>query len=934
MLVATGLKASVKNAVEMSKEETLTAQQVRTNLYEVLGEVNRVFLDIDGKRLSSEMTKAQFDALQAEALAAIERGAGDEPYALATSSKYESRVISFRVVYPKVKTSKKSNKAFAVKMREVLKLPQGVSVDDVPYGENQKIRMVGSSKDGEDRPFVMVHGDPEDMLISYVGDAEEREFDETHGEDRQGRVPMDPQPSSPPADTKELRDILDCVSVASWTDYATCLRLIWAMKQEGADDDLIHSYCMKAGNYGRTWVDNLCRNHKPSPSSPSIAFIRKIARQDNKSRYIALAFPEDKPSVAATAAVEELFQLTTDEDTVIDNGRHVSPMPDAPTSAFKGTMGLGKSVEVRRQIREKLAAGVKSILILSARIALSNETHNMLKSSGFVHYKDWNDENYKRQRAKKEPLPAPPLLIMQVSPSLARIEAAEYEFVIADESEALLSMLSPSKKIYPQRSTYLAVVKTFERVVRSAKWVVAMDAFLTDRTMNVLRALRPQTKPLLVINPTKPHQYTYEEFHKEQFVMKLRSEITAGKRVACVWGTKPMANAFHDWLTERKVKNELYHADTDQKVATLHTADVNSYWAPLQCVGYTSKISVGTNYTADPSFDFVAVHTYQGAAPARDAAQASRRARDNKEGRFMLFMEGRVNSEAAKVGIGLHKQEELWAADTQVKRDFLKSLDEDLGEYTTLPEWLKHLLIWNRNETAVNRVIQAPLMRRYMEEMGARPISAALEAETAEKKKPDSAAPISLDDVMDLDWEQAEWIRRHRHEATIADIYALKKLDLSMFVKELNQPLWEAWLKNESVIRNAYAVVHRTAKSMLPDHKVIDLVPKDIGRLGVVQTLGYDFTKDWAVKVSEVPKLDLNVFALREWTEKDGPEQYARELARALNGWCGTSLAVERKRVRRKEALAYEYTLVHTAKESVITQIRPRETGADVFPPE
>jgi hypothetical protein len=394
-----------------------------------------------------------------------------------------------------------------------------------------------------------------------------------------------------------------------------------------------------------------------------------------------------------------------------------------------------------------------------------------------------------------------------------------------------------------------------------------------------------------------------------------------------------MADAFHEWLTERKVLNQLYHADTDQKVATLHTADVNTYWAPLQCVGYTSKISVGTNYTADPSFDFVAVHTWQGAATARDAAQASRRARDNKEGRFMLCMEGKVNSEAARIGVGLHKQEELWKTDTEVKREFLRSLGEDLGEYSTLPEWLKSLLIWNRNETAVNRVVQAQLMRRYMEEMGARPLNAALEA-SAEKKKPVSVAPISLDDVMDLDWEQAEWIRRHRHEATVADIYALKKMDLSTFVREMNQPLWEAWLKNESVIRNAYAVVHRSAKSMLPDHKVIDLVPKDIGRLGLVHTLGYDFTKDWVVKVSEVPKLDLNVFALREWTEKEGPEQYARELARALNGWCGTGLAVERKKVGGRTTRHYDYTLVHTAKESVVAQIRPRETCATAFPPE
>ena len=934
VLVASGLRASYTNAVAMSKDELLLAQQVRTDMYEVLGDVNRVFLDIDGKRLPAEMTEDEWKAKHAEAMAVIEKGAGQEPYALAGSSSYKDRIISFRVVYPKVKTSKKSNKAYAAKMKEVLKLPEGVSVDIVPYGEHQKIRMVGSSKDGEDRPLVMLHGDPEDMLISYVGDAEEREFRELQDSDPQPSSPQSEMRSASDEEVKELLPILDCISVASWTDYSTCLRLIWAMKQEGVDNDTIHSYCGKASNYGHKWVADLCRNHKPSALSPSIAFIRKVARQDNKSRYIALAFPEDKPSVAAIAAVEEMLQLTTDEDTIIDTARYVSPMPDAPTSALKAIMGTGKSVEMRRQIHEKMKAGVKSILILSARIALSNETHNMLKSSGFVHYKNWNDENYKRQKKHLEPLPAPPLLIMQVSPSLARIGTAEYEFVIADESEALLSMLSPSKKIYPQRSVYLDVVKTFERVVRNAKWVVTMDALLTDRTMNVLRALRPQTKPLLVINPTKPHQYVYEEFHKDDYLMKLRGEIVAGKKVACVWGTKPMANAFHEWLTERKVKNELYHADTDQKVATLHTADVNTYWAPLQCVGYTSKISVGTNYTADPSFDLVAVHTYQGAAPARDAIQAARRARDNKEGKFILFMEGRVGKEAAQVGIGLHKQEEMWNKDTQIKREFLKSLDEDLGDYTTLPEWLKTLLIWNRNETAVNRVIQAPLMRRYMEEMGARPLNQLADDKDVKKKPNSASAIVSVDDVMDLDWEQAEWIRRHRHEATIADIYALKKLDLSLFVKAVDQPIWEVWLKSPEVVRNAYAVVHRTAKSMLPDHKVIDLVPKDIGRLELVQGLGYDFTKDWSVKVDDVPKRDLSVFALREWTEKDGHEQYVRELARGIRGWCGAGVSVERKRVGGRANRSYEFTLVHTAKESVVNQIKPRETSATAFPAE
>ena len=49
-------------------------------------------------------------------------------------------------------------------------LPEGITFDTIPYGKNQKIRMVGSNKDGENRPLKLVKGDVVDTLITYIPD--------------------------------------------------------------------------------------------------------------------------------------------------------------------------------------------------------------------------------------------------------------------------------------------------------------------------------------------------------------------------------------------------------------------------------------------------------------------------------------------------------------------------------------------------------------------------------------------------------------------------------------------------------------------------------------------------------------------------------------------------------------------------------------------
>lgn len=170
MRVARGLKQSYKNARELSVDETKRELELRTDCYEVLNEsFNRVYLDIDGLAPASA-TLEEFNVLRQDTLDRIDEIASGREIAVMESSKYDTRKISFRVIFPKIKALKKDNKIIAGFLSKTIEMPEGVRIDLAPYGQNQKIRMLGQNKDGENRPLVLVRGDVEDTFISVVPD--------------------------------------------------------------------------------------------------------------------------------------------------------------------------------------------------------------------------------------------------------------------------------------------------------------------------------------------------------------------------------------------------------------------------------------------------------------------------------------------------------------------------------------------------------------------------------------------------------------------------------------------------------------------------------------------------------------------------------------------------------------------------------------------
>lgn len=164
--ITKGLKSRI-NARAYTIDQALSELRKFNNNYELMNPVNRVYGDIDCKGF--EGTEEEFKLKDQQTLQAIKEFLKDEPRCLMTATSWEFRIISWRFVLTKRMASIEDNKQWVIQEVPNIKLPEGVSFDSAPYAsKNQKIRMLYSSKDGENRPLVLVEGSDVDTLITHT----------------------------------------------------------------------------------------------------------------------------------------------------------------------------------------------------------------------------------------------------------------------------------------------------------------------------------------------------------------------------------------------------------------------------------------------------------------------------------------------------------------------------------------------------------------------------------------------------------------------------------------------------------------------------------------------------------------------------------------------------------------------------------------------
>lgn len=849
--------------------------------YEIVPESNvRLYGDIDG----STDNFYDNDLTILISLMRVFESVG-ERVVIYTSSSAELKKHSFRWILPnRYCNSRKEARIFAEKLYSQLELPEGVKGDVSVYSSGRKMRCVGTSKPNENRPlFLLFETDSiEDTLISYIPVGAKKIDIEIPVERRTTQA-------FEPTDEVELLRICDAISIERWTDYSTCMRLVFAMCSAGASADTIHTYCAKASNYGPKWVDGLLKSWNPT-HSPTIATLIYYAKIDS---------PSFKPTQTSRNTFQELTQLTTNDDTLFNHHTHkgfLKELPIHPTQAVKSHMGTGKSTEMKRIIKESKS---KHVLVISSRCTW---TSSFKEELGFEDYREFKTKHIE-----------PCNLICQVQ-SLHRLKDNQYDLVFLDESETVCATLSPN---LTHQKKYHENVSVFESVIRSAKRVIALDAFLSDRTVRLLDDLRGNVQ--IIINPKHPFNKTAKLFRSyQEYIDTLQHRLKNGKRIISFWGARDNAERFHS-LHNHGV---LYTGHSDEKLKTQHFSNPNLYWSTIQHVSYTSTVTVGINYTAKPEFDQASFYVTAFSSLPRDAIQALHRARSLKDDVMFGFIKTDCPPAYHEILTGIEEQEVLFNEISDRKHALLEALGEKPVEYSKLPNWLRKLLIWNRNEVVTSKKHFEEVFLGYLELCG---VTSSIVGE--KDKKTQSKTEKTFPDVSTIreitSNEEADTYIKNRKELTKEQNYELELYFLKDKVDYVDQTIWELWLTNRRWIDRTFHQVNSTASFQLQSNHnpYIELIPTDIERLHVVHSFNFDFNSSWTIPVEELKQISLDCFHLRNRTDKDTPEQYARDVSKAFKDWNGTELKVERKQSTKNKEYIERFFLSYSKENPIYKAI-------------
>jgi hypothetical protein len=802
--ISIGLHTTNKIYQTLPIDKAIVYIDLLKDCYEVLSnDVNRIYGDVDFKDCPyDEETFITQDKIYKNALidtieyALDVMGRNKNNYCLYTSSSYACHKISWRFVLTDVKATRKTNKDFVVSLLPIFQEKQQrytiidnklLDFDTSVYSKGQKMRMVGTSKPKENRPLIMVKGRIEDSFISYVDKNCMRIFDSEKEEQDTNQYSTTIKPSS--TSLNELYDLLNIFP----KKYLTTLKGNAEIK------------------YGAFQIINAILNSYPITEELKECILKTIPRQDYhnrddikwinevikrytspppNSKYLTIAtlyyLVEDKKALEELRSkykrkyYKEIVGYTLpNEWSLLDNHSDSNGyLKDLPTN-FKSILveshlGTGKTTQIKKLIKANPKA---SILVVSPRITFSQSMFN-----------DYGEENgFKLYSDVKGELTSIKKLFIQLE-SLHRLENRnKYDYIILDEIESILKQASPSTT----HKHYSTSIKTFERLITDSNNVIGMDAFITNRSIDMFNMLRPN--PTLVRNNFNPYKRQAIEVPIKQLFSKNLEVLTNTenpKRCITISSSLKQLQNYEEVLKDAKIEYLSYHSEDDKKLRKLTLEDVNKSWADkkVKTILYTSSVSVGINYdNKKRPFSQIFMYASAGGSTPRDLFQGSLRARNLTDNLLTFCIDSRtprprgINTEE----ISLMIQEK----DTNMI-DYLKGFD--ISEYVNLSEWNKSVILRNKTEENISRLEYREVFYYYLNKCGYSVSSAdyCLDA-IDEYEKPS----ISYDDTIEIDDSQKEELEKRiiegdtindEEKASLNKYYFLKKLGDYKYLLELH----------------------------------------------------------------------------------------------------------------------------------------------------
>lgn len=308
------------------------------------------------------------------------------------------------------------------------------------------------------------------------------------------------------------------------------------------------------------------------------------------------------------------------------------PYPKVDTLVVHAAKGIGKTEELVRHITTHF--GNCRIVALSHRETFAAELARQLP--GFALYN-------KIERGHIS-LCSNPRVIVQME-SLCRLDMMEaastdmpIDLLIIDESESIIAQLS--SPLYKKFNESWAA---FDHLVRYAEHVIALDAHVSGRTIDLLR-VRENSKRVYIRNEYVRNELKYYITpDSNKWYTQLWIDLAAGKKIVIPTNSASEARAIEHNIKEKYPTKSMrvYTGETDRKDKFDDIRDIADKWR-VDVLIYSPTITSGVSFK-EKHFDRVYGYFRNGSAGAMECDQMLGRVRDLADLTGYIYIDPRTS---------------------------------------------------------------------------------------------------------------------------------------------------------------------------------------------------------------------------------------------------------------------------------------------------
>lgn len=346
----------------------------------------------------------------------------------------------------------------------------------------------------------------------------------------------------------------------------------------------------------------------------------------------------------------------------IDNINQKSYEIDKKFVIFDIGMGGGKTYQTIEYLKKQ-----EDFIWIAPNKALAENTYNRMKDiENLTHYLNVSTEN-KRQGKLNDCN-----RLITVLNSLHYLTKKTYDVIVIDEIETLIDkfygdFMNQGRKMYKQK-----IWQIFVNLLSKAKKVILLDAFITNKTLNLIKNINNNEDDIVVYQRQYEPQTRIVKFKKD-FTMTLNEIVKKIKDGSKLFIFYPYKDGYGEGENKRysmealckyierhtNRQGEFYNADVDD-VKKKDLGDVNNKWFDKWFVITNNILTCGVSYENedfDEKYLFVGSHN-----EPRDIIQVSYRARFLSSSVINICHMGKMTKPSAyeddcqKIGCPIYKK--------------------------------------------------------------------------------------------------------------------------------------------------------------------------------------------------------------------------------------------------------------------------------------